>query len=83
VQLGWLPSSGQDSWRHAILPITTLSLGGAAVLARFTRSAMLEVLGQRYIRTAAAKGVPWRKVVTSHALPNAAIPTSASGYSRR
>ncbi|MGY4505039.1 hypothetical protein ACVWYH_008996 [Bradyrhizobium sp. GM24.11] len=39
VQLGWLPSGGQDSWRHAILPIVTLSLGGAAVLARFTRSA--------------------------------------------
>ncbi|MDH2355709.1 ABC transporter permease [Bradyrhizobium sp. SSUT18] len=75
VQLGWLPSGGQDSWRHAILPIVTLSLGGAAVLARFTRSAMLEVLGQPYIRTASAKGVPWRKVVTSHALPNAAIPT--------
>ncbi len=75
VQLGWLPSGGQDSWRHAILPIATLSLGGAAVLARFTRSAMLEVLGQPYIRTASAKGVPWRKVVTSHALPNAAIPT--------
>ena len=67
--------SGQDSWRHAILPITTLGLGGAAVLARFTRSAMLEVLGQHYIRTASAKGVPWRVVVRGHALPNAAIPT--------
>src|SRR5262249_41262769 len=75
VQLGWLPSGGQDSWRHAILPIATLSLGGAAVLARFTRSAMLEVLGQPFIRTASAKGVPWRMVVTGHALPNAAIPT--------
>ncbi|WP_131829731.1 ABC transporter permease, partial [Teichococcus deserti] len=40
VQLGWLPSGGQDSWRHAILPVITLGLGGAAVLARFTRSAM-------------------------------------------
>lgn len=75
VQLGWLPSGGQDSWRHAILPIATLSLGGAAVLARFTRSAMLEVLGQPYIRAASAKGVPWHRVVISHALPNAAIPT--------
>lgn len=75
VQLGWLPSGGQDSWRHAILPIITLGVGGAAVLARFTRSAMLEVLGQPYIRTASAKGVPWRQVITSHALPNAAIPT--------
>ncbi|WP_198370562.1 ABC transporter permease [Roseomonas rosulenta] len=75
VQLGWLPSGGQESWRHAILPIITLGVGGAAVLARFTRSAMLEVLGQPFIRTASAKGVPWRMVVTNHALPNAAIPT--------
>jgi peptide/nickel transport system permease protein len=75
VQLGWLPSGGQESWRHGILPVITLGLGGAAVLARFTRSAMLEVLGQPYIRTASAKGVPWRAVVTNHALPNAAIPT--------
>ena len=75
VQLGWLPSGGQDSWQAAILPVVTLGLGGAGILARFTRSAMLEVLGQPYIRTASAKGVPWRAVVTSHALPNAAIPT--------
>ncbi len=75
VQLGWLPSGGQESWRHAILPIITMGVGGAAVLARFTRSAMLEVLGQPYIRTASAKGVPWRRVVWGHALPNAAIPT--------
>jgi peptide/nickel transport system permease protein len=75
VQLGWLPSGGQESWRHGILPVITLGLGGAAVLARFTRSAMLEVLGQPFIRTASAKGVPWRAVVTGPALPNAAIPT--------
>ena len=75
VTLGWLPSGGQESWRHAILPVITLGIGGAAVLARFTRSAMLEVLGQPYIRTASAKGVPWRAVVANHALPNAAIPT--------
>ena len=75
VQLGWLPSGGQESWRHAILPVVTLGLGGAAVLARFTRSAMLEVLGQPYVRTASAKGVAWRAVVARHALPNAAIPT--------
>jgi peptide/nickel transport system permease protein len=75
VQLGWLPSGGQESWRHAILPIITLSAAGAAVLARFTRSAMLEVLGQPYVRTASAKGLTWRHVVVAHALPNAAIPT--------
>jgi peptide/nickel transport system permease protein len=75
VQLGWLPSGGADSWRGAILPVVTLGLGGAGILARFTRSAMLEVLGQPFIRTASAKGVPWRAVVRGHALPNAAIPT--------
>jgi peptide/nickel transport system permease protein len=75
VKLGWLPSGGQDSWRHAILPVLTLGIGGGAVLARFTRSAMLEVLGQSFIRTASAKGVPWRDVIIGHALPNAAIPT--------
>jgi len=71
VGLGWLPSGGNSSWQHAILPIVTLSLGGAAILARFTRSAMLEVMGQPYIRTA----LRWRSVVRGHALPNAAIPT--------
>jgi peptide/nickel transport system permease protein len=75
VTLGWLPSGGQESWRHAILPVVTLGIGGAAVLARFTRSAMLEVLGQPYMRTALAKGVPWHVAVRRHALPNAAIPT--------
>jgi peptide/nickel transport system permease protein len=75
VQLRWLPSGGQDGWTSAVLPVITLGLGGAAVLARFTRSAMLEVLGQPYIRTASARGVPWGAVVRRHALPNAAIPT--------
>lgn len=75
VNLGWLPSSGDETWRHAILPTITLGAAGAAVLARFSRSAMLEVLGQPYIRTASAKGLTWRRVVTEHAFPNAAIPT--------
>lgn len=75
VQLGWLPSGGQDSVLSPVLPVITLGVGGAAILARFTRSAMLEVLGQPYIRTAQAKGVPWRSVVRGHAAPNAAIPT--------
>ena len=74
VSLGWLPSGGYASWGHAILPIITLSIGGAAVLARYTRSAMLEVLGQPYIRAASAKGLSWRLVVIRHALPNAAAP---------
>jgi len=75
VKLRWLPAGGAESWQHAILPIVTMGLIGAAIIARFTRSAMLEVLGQPYIRTASAKGVPWRRVILDHALPNAAIPT--------
>ncbi|MGE8397603.1 MAG: ABC transporter permease [Comamonas sp.] len=75
VKLGWLPTGGYGTWQHAVLPILTLALGGAAILARFTRSAMVEVLGQPYVRTALAKGLSWRQVVFFHALPNAAIPT--------
>jgi peptide/nickel transport system permease protein len=75
VNLGWLPSGGRDTVWHAVLPIITLGAGGAAALARFTRSAMLEVLGRPYIRTASAKGLSWAMVVRGHALPNAAIPT--------
>jgi peptide/nickel transport system permease protein len=75
VQLGWLPASGSGSLAHTILPIITLGTAGAAIMARFTRSAMLEVLGQPYVRAASAKGVSWQRVITHHALPNAAIPT--------
>ena len=75
VQLGWLPASGNGSIAHMILPIITLGTAGAAIMARFTRSAMLEVLGQPYVRAASAKGVSWQRVITRHALPNAAIPT--------
>jgi peptide/nickel transport system permease protein len=75
VHLRWLPSSGAESWQHAILPVIVLGTAGAGILARFTRSTMLEVLGQPYVRTAIAKGVPWYRVVNWHALPNAAIPT--------
>lgn len=74
VTLGYLPSGGASTWQHAILPIVTMSIGGIGVLARFSRSAMIEVLGQPYIRTASAKGVRWRDVVRNHALPNAAVP---------
>jgi peptide/nickel transport system permease protein len=75
VVLRWLPSGGFDGVRSLILPVITLGSAGAAVIARFTRSAMVEVLGQPYIRAAKAKGLPWRQVIVRHALPNAAIPT--------
>lgn len=74
VTYGVLPSGGYGSWQHAILPAITISIGGIGILARFSRSAMIEVLGQPYIRTASAKGLKWRHVVMGHALPNAAVP---------
>lgn len=74
VNLGWLPSGGIGTWQHAILPAIAISIGGVGALARFSRSAMIEVMGQPYIRTASAKGVAWGDVVRGHALPNAAVP---------
>ncbi|MGO4172828.1 ABC transporter permease [Bosea sp. TAF32] len=74
ITLRWLPSGGQDTWVHGILPTLTMSIGGIGILARFSRSAMIEVMGQPYIRTASAKGLKWREVVLGHALPNAAVP---------
>jgi peptide/nickel transport system permease protein len=60
--------------RHLLLPALTLGTAGAAINMRFTRSSMIEVLSQDYIRTARAKGAPWLRVVRSHALKNALIP---------
>ncbi len=69
-----LPSSGTGTVWHLVMPVLTLSTFTAGTLARFTRSAMLEVLERPYMRAAAAKGVPsWRRVLF-HAFPNAAIP---------
>lgn len=74
IILGVLPSGGQDTWQHGILPTLTMAIGGIGILARFSRSAMIEVMGQPFIRTASAKGLKWKDVVWSHALPNAAVP---------
>ncbi len=74
VTLDWLPSGGDTNPLAPILPIATLVLHGSSIIARFTRSAMLGVLGQPYIRTALSKGVSKRRMVYAHALPNAAIP---------
>ena len=74
VRLGWFPVSGADSWKHLILPAATLGLRSSAVLARVTRSAMLETLNHDYVRTARAKGLRERTVVYRHALRNTLIP---------
>jgi len=74
VELRWLPSGGYTTYAHMILPIVTLSFAGAAIFARYTRSAMIEILGRPFVRTAAAKGVRFSGTVTRHVLPNAAVP---------
>ena len=74
VRLGWLPTVGADSWRHYILPSLTLGAGVAAVMARFTRSALIDILQEDYVRTARAKGLGEASVVLRHALRNALIP---------
>lgn len=84
TRLGWLPSSGIATFgqehdlgsrlRHIILPAATLSMLQLAIFMRFTRSAMLEVLGQDFVRTARAKGLRERVVIIRHALRNALIP---------
>jgi len=74
VRLQWLPAIGHETWKHLILPAFTLGAASAAIIARMTRSAMLEVIRQDYIRTARAKGLRELFVVTKHALRNAALP---------
>ncbi|WP_391207039.1 nickel ABC transporter permease [Psychrobacillus sp. L4] len=74
VKLQWLPVAGWDSTAHIILPAITLGAGGAAIVARMTRSSMLEVVGQDYIRTAKAKGLKGHVIIYKHALRNALIP---------
>ncbi len=74
IKLGWLPVSGAGDWKHLVLPAVTMGSALAAILTRMVRTSMLEELGQDYIRTARAKGLPERVVVYKHALRNAMIP---------
>jgi peptide/nickel transport system permease protein len=74
VRLGWVSVTGGDGLRNLILPALALGLAPAAVLARLTRSSMLEVLRDDYVRTARAKGLRERAVVIGHALRNALLP---------
>lgn len=74
VWLRWLPTGGRGTWAHLVLPASTLALNLVALIARTTRSCMLDVLNQDYIRTARAKGLGESWVVWGHALRNAFIP---------
>jgi len=76
IALGWLPTGGWEGIfdSRAIIPILAIGLGPAAILARYTRSSLLEVHGQDFIRTARAKGLTETAVVVRHAMKNALIP---------
>ncbi|PYN38371.1 MAG: peptide ABC transporter permease [Candidatus Rokuibacteriota bacterium] len=74
LHLGWFPATGGGDLWHLVLPSVTLGMIASAIIARLTRSSMLEVLGQDYVRTARAKGLAWWGVVVRHALKNALIP---------
>jgi len=74
VQLRWFPTGGDQGFSSLVLPALTLGSGAAATITRVSRSEMLEVLSQEYVRAAWAKGHRLRAVVLRHALPNALIP---------
>jgi len=74
VRLRWLPVSGSQGWQSLVLPAITAGSFSVASVTRLLRSSLLEVLEENYIRTARGKGVPFRLVVTRHAMKNAAIP---------
>jgi ABC-type dipeptide/oligopeptide/nickel transport system permease component len=74
LKANWFPTSGRGGWEHLVLPALTLGAFAMASIARLTRSAVLEVLRQDYVRTARAKGVPELAVVVKHTLKNAALP---------
>jgi ABC-type dipeptide/oligopeptide/nickel transport system permease component len=74
VQLQWLPIAGADEPGSIVLPAITLAVIPLAIIARLMRSSLLEVLGEDYIRTAKAKGVPHSKVIAKHGLRNSIIP---------
>jgi ABC-type dipeptide/oligopeptide/nickel transport system permease component len=74
VTLRWLPTSGFEGWRYLVLPAFTLAAYPTALVARLTRSSLLEILTQDYVRTGRAKGLRERVVVLRHALRNATIP---------
>lgn len=74
VKLNWFPSAGAGGISHLVLPALTLGIGAAAIVARVTRSSMIDVLSDDYIRTARAKGLRQSAIVMRHAMRNAMIP---------
>lgn len=83
VSLGWLPTSGLETWKSYILPSLTMGAGIMAVLARFSRSSMLETMREDYVRTARAKGLSESLVVMRHAFKNSDRDRNSSRTSDR
>jgi peptide/nickel transport system permease protein/oligopeptide transport system permease protein len=79
VNLGWFPVAGRGTLAHLVLPAITIGVSSTAIIARMTRSSMLEVLDQDYVRTARAKGVLRSSVIVKHALRNALVPVVTVG----
>ena len=74
VRLHLLPAVGSDTWKHMLMPAVSLAAAQMATIIRMTRSTMLEVIRQDYIRTAKAKGAPQRRIIFHHAIKNALLP---------
>ena len=74
VDLGWFPTGGADGWRALVLPAISLGMLEMAAIMRLTRSGMIEVLDADFIRTARAKGLSERAVITRHAVRHALLP---------
>ena len=77
VQLGWLPTGGLNTWQGYVLPSIALGAGIMAMVARFTRSALLDTLKADFIRTARAKGLKESILIPKHALRNSMIPVDS------
>jgi ABC-type dipeptide/oligopeptide/nickel transport system permease component len=77
LSISWrlLPSSGAGTWRHLVLPAIVLSSTQVGLIARLTRSSVIEVINSDYVRTARSKGATAGRVLYRHILPNAAVPT--------
>ena len=76
LKLGWLPVAGLGTWKHYVLPVVSVAIGPIAMITRMTRSSMLEVIRQDYIRTARAKGLSEGAVIFHHVLQNGLIPVA-------
>jgi peptide/nickel transport system permease protein len=74
IRLGILPTSGNDTWRHYIMPTFCLAVFSVAFITRMTRSSLLELLGEDFVRTARAKGLTEYRVLSTHVVRNALIP---------